>query len=64
MSAMMKNTGMILANDSNKKRAKGLIGNIHRMGCRNVVVSNLDAREFPKPLGGFDRVLLDAPCSG
>ena len=64
MAAMMKNTGCIFANDANKSRSKGLIGNIHRLGARNVVVSNLDAREFPKVLGGFDRVLLDAPCSG
>lgn len=64
MAAMMKNTGVIIANDPNKARAKGLIGNIHRLGARNVIVSNYDAREFPKPMGGFDRVLLDAPCSG
>ncbi|KAM0436427.1 hypothetical protein ACHAQK_007720 [Fusarium lateritium] len=64
MAAMMKNTGVVVANDPNKARAKGLIGNIHRLGCRNVIVSNYDAREFPKPMGGFDRVLLDAPCSG
>ncbi|KAF6842938.1 25S rRNA (cytosine-C(5))-methyltransferase nop2 [Colletotrichum musicola] len=64
MAAMMKNTGIIVANDPSKQRAKGLIGNIHRLGARNVVVSNYDAREFPKPMGGFDRVLLDAPCSG
>lgn len=64
LSAMMKNTGVVIANDPNKARAKGLIGNIHRLGARNVIVSNYDAREFPKPMGGFDRVLLDAPCSG
>jgi ribosomal RNA methyltransferase Nop2 len=64
IAALMRNTGFILANDSNKARAKALIGNIHRLGARNVVVSNIDAREFPKPMGGFDRVLLDAPCSG
>ncbi|TDZ23359.1 25S rRNA (cytosine-C(5))-methyltransferase nop2 [Colletotrichum orbiculare MAFF 240422] len=64
MAAMMKNTGIIVANDPSKQRAKGLIGNIHRLGARNVVVSNYDAREFPRPMGGFDRVLLDAPCSG
>jgi ribosomal RNA methyltransferase Nop2 len=64
MAAMMKNTGFILANDPNKARAKGLIGNIHRLGARNVIVANYDARDFPKPMGGFDRVLLDAPCSG
>jgi ribosomal RNA methyltransferase Nop2 len=64
MAAMMKNTGIIVANDPNKARSKGLIGNIHRLGATNVIVSNYDAREFPKPMGGFDRVLLDAPCSG
>lgn len=65
ISALMRNTGSVLANDANKVRAKGLIGNIHRLGCKNTIVSNLDARStFPKVLGGFDRVLLDAPCSG
>lgn len=64
LAAMMKNTGFIMANDPSRARAKGLIGNIHRLGARNVIVSNHDARTFPKPMGGFDRVLLDAPCSG
>ncbi|EQL32037.1 hypothetical protein BDFG_05703 [Blastomyces dermatitidis ATCC 26199] len=65
ISALMRNTGCVLANDASKPRAKGLIGNIHRLGCKNTIVSNLDAREaFPKILGGFDRILLDAPCSG
>ena len=64
ISAMMKNTGCIFANDANKARTKSLIANIHRLGCRNTIVCNYDAREFPKVIGGFDRILLDAPCSG
>ena len=64
MAALMQNTGVIFANDSNKARTKSLTANIHRLGCKNVVVCSYDGREFPKVLGGFDRVLLDAPCSG
>lgn len=64
MAALMKNTGCIFANDANKSRTKSLVANIHRLGCKNTIVCNYDAREFPKVIGGFDRVLLDAPCSG
>ncbi|KAH8106713.1 NOL1/NOP2/sun family RNA met [Cristinia sonorae] len=64
MAALMENTGVVFANDANKARTKSLTANVHRLGCKNVVVCSYDGREFPKVMGGFDRVLLDAPCSG
>lgn len=64
MAALMQNTGVVFANELNKARTKSLTANVHRLGCKNVVVCSYDGREFPKVMGGFDRVLLDAPCSG
>ncbi|KAI0082735.1 NOL1/NOP2/sun family putative RNA met [Panus rudis PR-1116 ss-1] len=64
MAALMQNTGVVFANDATKARTKSLTANVHRLGCKNVVVCSYDGREFPKVMGGFDRVLLDAPCSG
>ncbi|KAJ3206947.1 rRNA (cytosine-C5-)-methyltransferase nop2 [Dinochytrium kinnereticum] len=64
IAALMKNTGCVFANDANRERCKALVANVHRLGARNVVVCNCDGRAFPVAIGGFDRVLLDAPCSG
>jgi len=61
---LMKNSGSIFANDSNKERLKALHANLARLGVRNCIVSNYDGRTYHKVIGGFDRVLLDAPCSG
>jgi ribosomal RNA methyltransferase Nop2 len=60
----MKNTGVLFANEVNKDRAKSLIGNFHRMGVKNSVICSYDGRKFGEVMKGFDRVLLDAPCSG
>lgn len=64
IAALLQNTGAVFANDANKQRTKSLTANVHRLGCKNVVICSYDGREFPKVMGGFDRVLLDAPCSG
>ena len=60
----MKNTGTLFANEVNPDRAKSLIGNCHRMGIVNTIVCVEDGRKFPQLMSNFDRVLLDAPCSG
>ena len=57
ISQLMKNTGMVLANDKNKLRMKALVANSHRLGCSNVATCNYDGRSFPTIQGGFDRVI-------
>jgi len=64
LASLMRNSGVLVANDSSSERLLSLIANIHRMGVRNSIVSNYDGRLFPKVMSGFDRVLVDAPCSG
>jgi len=61
---LMKNTGVLVANDLKKERLKSLNANCHRLGVTNVVVVNHDGRKMPKMFTKFDRCLLDAPCSG
>lgn len=64
IAAIMKNTGSLFANDANKERTKAIVGNFHRLGVVNAVICNYDGRHFPNVIKGFDRVLLDAPCTG
>ncbi len=54
---------LIVANELDKSRLKGLFSNIDRMGATNVVVTNYDWRYFKQIPEIFDKILLDAPCS-
>lgn len=61
----MEQQGLLVANEIHPKRARVLSQNVERLGIKNCVVTNETptrlAKKFP---GFFDRILLDAPCSG
>lgn len=71
-----RSTGMLVANDSNYKRAQMLVHQVKRLNSPNLIVTNHDATMFPSikiPSEGkhakgkylkFDRILADVPCSG
>ena len=56
--------GEVVAVDVNEARARELEENVRRLGASNVRVVVADGRELPAELTGFDRALVDAPCSG
>ncbi len=65
LAALMKNTGLLVANEIHPRRVWDLAENLERCGVTNTVVMN----ETPQRLAEhfeefFDRVMLDAPCSG
>eukprot|EP00980_Cylindrotheca_fusiformis_P002259 scaffold517_cov119-Cylindrotheca_fusiformis.AAC.42 len=66
MAQLMKNTGVIFANDLKPDRQKATVANMHRLGVKNVIACTHDGRKMPKLFQHykFDRILLDAPCSG
>lgn len=61
----MQNTGMIIANDLSKSRANILLSNIERLGISNTIITSLDFKNhYSKFNNYFDKIILDAPCSG
>ncbi|MBA2537069.1 MAG: SAM-dependent methyltransferase [Actinobacteria bacterium] len=54
----------VVAVEKHAGRARELAENVARLGAENVTVVNEDALELSSDLGTFDRVLVDAPCSG
>ncbi|HWU65017.1 MAG TPA: RsmB/NOP family class I SAM-dependent RNA methyltransferase [Ensifer sp.] len=63
LSAIMHNKGQVHAYDADRKRLSPIIERLKRAGTRNVQVH--DSLSALKPfVGKFDRVLIDAPCTG
>jgi len=61
----MQGQGLLMANDASPTRCRALVHNLERMGVTNAVVTT----ELPKKLADrfsefFDKILVDAPCSG
>jgi 16S rRNA (cytosine967-C5)-methyltransferase len=56
--------GEVVAVELHAGRARELEENVRRLGADNVTVVNADATKLSPELTGFDRVLVDAPCSG
>ena len=63
IAALTGNQAMITACEMNKIRADRLKYNVQRQGATRVTVMNIDSRNMDD-LFSFDRILLDAPCSG
>ena len=65
LAAALQGQGLLLANEFVAARAEILRQNLERMGVTNAVITNEDTASLAKALPGqFDRVLVDAPCSG
>lgn len=65
VAAAMKGRGLLVSNDINAERVKALVKNIELCGIRNAVVLNESPEKLAQSFTGyFDKILIDAPCSG
>ena len=63
--AKLKQKGVLVANDISPSRCKALLKNIEVFGIRNGVVTSERAERLAERFAGyFDKILIDAPCSG
>ena len=63
LAELMDDRGCLVASEIDERRIRGLLGNVYRLGHPSVVAVACDGRSFPEG-SLFDRVLVDAPCSG
>jgi NOL1/NOP2/sun family putative RNA methylase len=64
IAAMMNNKGVLIANDYQVARIKPLSLNIQRCGITNCTITLMHGQWFIKSNIEFDKILVDAPCSG
>lgn len=64
IATMMENLGAIIANDITQKRLKALRGNLQRCGVLNTIVTQIRGEIFCRTDLKFNKILLDAPCTG
>ena len=64
LAILKNNKGIIVSNEISKERSLVLSSNIERMGFNNVIVTNNTVDDFKVFENSFDRIILDAPCSG
>ena len=65
IAAHMKGEGILVSNEINSARAKILSENIERMGIKNAIVLNETPASLSERFQGcFDKIMVDAPCSG
>lgn len=61
----LKGKGLLVCNEIHPARAKILSENIERLGIRNAIVTNETPEKLASVFAGyFDKILVDAPCSG
>lgn len=65
LACAMQGEGFLLSNEYVPKRAKILASNMERMGVENAVITSCDTKALADALPAFfDKILIDAPCSG
>ncbi len=64
IAAMMQNKGVLIANDQKGLRLRALGLNLQRAGITNTMITLMNGISFKNKKIKFDKILLDAPCSG
>ena len=65
LGAKLNHTGLLVANDISNSRAKALLKNIELFGIPNVLVTSEPSEKLAEKFPAFfDKILIDAPCSG